>query len=103
MSAIDGLKGVSTGLLRQAYEQGAMAVEPGQGSGFAERLRSMMEDVDSLQDHSLELQQALLSGESMDVHEVMIAGQEAGLAFDLMLEIRNKLMEAYQEIMRLQA
>jgi len=35
------------------------------------------------------------------IHDVMMAAQEAGLAFDLMLEVRNKLMDAYQEIMRM--
>jgi flagellar hook-basal body complex protein FliE len=37
----------------------------------------------------------------VDLHEVMISSAEAGVAFDLMMEIRNKLLEAYQEIQRM--
>jgi len=44
----------------------------------------------------------MLAGETTDVHDVMIATEEAGLAFNLMVEIRNKLVESYQELMRMQ-
>jgi flagellar hook-basal body complex protein FliE len=44
----------------------------------------------------------LIAGEPIDLHEVMISAEEASVAFDLMMEIRNKLLEAYQEIQRMQ-
>ncbi len=45
---------------------------------------------------------AFLSGESSNLHQTIIAGQEASLAFSLMVEMRNKVLEAYQELMRIQ-
>jgi flagellar hook-basal body complex protein FliE len=43
----------------------------------------------------------MVAGEPVDLHEVMISSEEAGIAFDLMMEIRNKLLDAYQEIQRM--
>jgi flagellar hook-basal body complex protein FliE len=43
----------------------------------------------------------MVAGEITDVHQVMNSVQEAKLAFNMMMEIRNKVMEAYQEVMRM--
>jgi flagellar hook-basal body complex protein FliE len=43
-----------------------------------------------------------VSGEAVDLHEVMIAAEKARTSFDLLMEIRNKTVEAYREIMRMQ-
>ncbi|MBI4212871.1 MAG: flagellar hook-basal body complex protein FliE [Chloroflexi bacterium] len=42
------------------------------------------------------------TGEDVDLHEVMLAMESAGLGFQLALQVRNKLVEAYQEIIRMQ-
>lgn len=44
----------------------------------------------------------LFTGETNNLHQAMISMQEAGVAFSLMVEVRNKLVESYQEIMRMQ-
>jgi len=44
----------------------------------------------------------LFTGETNNLHQAMIAMQEASVAFSLMVEVRNKLVEGYQEIMRMQ-
>ena len=44
----------------------------------------------------------LLAGKDIPLHQVMITMQEAGVAFQLMVEVRNKLLEGYQELMRMQ-
>jgi flagellar hook-basal body complex protein FliE len=49
-----------------------------------------------------EAKQRLLVGESDDLHGVMIAMEKAGLAFQLTMTVRNKVIEAYQEVMRMQ-
>ena len=46
-------------------------------------------------------QELLASGDAADLHQVMIAAEEAGIAMDLLLEIRNKLVDAYQTMMRM--
>jgi flagellar hook-basal body complex protein FliE len=43
-----------------------------------------------------------LSGEDEEVHKVALATQQAGIAFDLFLQVRNKVISAYQEVMRMQ-
>ena len=43
-----------------------------------------------------------MTGEAADVHQVMVAVEQAGIALDLMLEIRNRVLEGYQELMRMQ-
>ena len=58
--------------------------------------------VNHLQQVSGETQQAALEGKVQDIHEIMLAAEEAGIAFELLVELRNKLLEAYKELMRMQ-
>ena len=44
----------------------------------------------------------LITGEVEDLHQVMIAAQKASITLDLTIQVRNKVVEAYQEIMRMQ-
>lgn len=44
----------------------------------------------------------VLTGETNNLHQATIASSEAGIAFSLMIEVRNKLVESYQELMRMQ-
>jgi len=44
----------------------------------------------------------MYAGDSTELHRVMIAAEEAGTAFDLLVEMRNRLVEAYQDLMRMQ-
>jgi flagellar hook-basal body complex protein FliE len=46
--------------------------------------------------------QKVLTGETNNLHQATIAASEAGIAFSLMIEVRNKLVESYQEIIRMQ-
>ncbi len=94
--------GVPTQMVRDAYELSNKADPKVESGGFAERLGELVGGVDELFDHSGEVQRQFFTGEATDVHEVMVAGQEAGLAFALMIEVRNKLVDAYQELSRMQ-
>lgn len=71
-------------------------------TSFSEMLKQTLGEVNQLQHEAGESIQRLATGEIQDVHQVMIAAEEATVAFELMMEIRNKLMEAYQEVMRTQ-
>ena len=44
----------------------------------------------------------LLSGQNVSLHQTMIATEEASISFQMMVEVRNKLLESYQELMRMQ-
>ena len=75
---------------------------PREGTGFAGALREAVEKVSQLQQDSGQEIQRLITGESEDLHKTMLAVQRSELAFELMMEVRNKVVQAYQEIMRIQ-
>ncbi|MBU2652480.1 MAG: flagellar hook-basal body complex protein FliE [Bacteroidetes bacterium] len=47
------------------------------------------------------MQQAFLDGEPVELHQVMVKAEEAGIATELLIEIRNKLVDAYSELIRM--
>ncbi len=69
---------------------------------FKESLRNLVNDVDHMQKTAEETTHRMLTGELEDVHQVMIAMEEAQTSFQLMMEIRNKIVEAYKEVIRMQ-
>jgi flagellar hook-basal body complex protein FliE len=69
--------------------------------GFLDALKGAIGSVNDLHSQAAQAQDALLAGDPVELHEVMIKAEEAGLATDLLLEIRNKLVNAYNEIMRM--
>ena len=71
-------------------------------SKFGNVLTQAMEEIDSLQNQSHQEIEKVLGGNITDVHSAMIAMQKADLSFQMMMQIRNKLVEAYHEIMRMQ-
>jgi flagellar hook-basal body complex protein FliE len=71
-------------------------------ASFGEQLQAAIRDVDGLQVDRDAMVADMVRGEPVEVHEIMTVAEEAQLAFELMLEVRNKLLEAYQEIMRMQ-
>lgn len=71
------------------------------GGGFADTLRSTLDQVNATQARSAEMSAAYERGEVTDVAQVMMARQESSVAFEATLQVRNKLLNAYQEIMRM--
>ena len=69
---------------------------------FGEVLSEAISDVDALQKESETLNAQLAIGEIDNLHDVVIAAEKAELALNLTLEVRNRLVEAYQEIMQMQ-
>ena len=61
-----------------------------------------LDRVDQVQKASDAQVEAFIAGETENTHEVMIAMNQAELHFQLLTEVRNKLLEGYQEIMRMQ-
>ncbi len=72
------------------------------GSGFGDVLKDAISTVNELQKQSDNDIQKLMTGESQDLHTTVIAMQKADLSFQMMMQVRNKIMDAYQEIMRMQ-
>jgi flagellar hook-basal body complex protein FliE len=61
-----------------------------------------MEEVNQLQNEADRSIEQLVAGESKNLHETMIAMEKANISFRLMMEVRNKIIEAYQDVMRMQ-
>ena len=72
------------------------------GSSFASLLGQMVSDVNAKQNISTEAVSALQSGQNIPLHHAVIAMEEANVSFQLMVEVRNRLLDSYQEIMRMQ-
>jgi flagellar hook-basal body complex protein FliE len=71
-------------------------------TSFGETLQRAVTDVNALQSEAGKAVNKMVIGEAVDLHEVMIAVEKAKTSFDLLMEIRNKTIEAYREIMRMQ-
>jgi flagellar hook-basal body complex protein FliE len=82
--------------------QSAQATQAVQGVSFGDVLNQFVSEVNDKQIASGQAVNDLLSGKDIPLHQAMIAMQEAGVAFQLMVEVRNKLLEGYQELMRMQ-
>ncbi|MGH9392564.1 MAG: flagellar hook-basal body complex protein FliE [Terriglobales bacterium] len=68
------------------------------GGSFADELKGAIDQMQQLQGNASTQVSALIHGNSKDVHASMIAVEKADLAFGLMLQLRNKAVEAYQDI-----
>ena len=72
------------------------------GTAFSEILGDAINQVNSAQSQAGEEVQRVMGGESTDIHTAMIAVQKADVSFQMMMQVRNKLVSAYQEIMKIQ-
>ncbi len=72
------------------------------GPSFGELLKNAVETVNHLQHQSGRMEDAVARGEDVNIHQAIIAGEKAGLSFRLLMQTRNKLLEAYQEVLRMQ-
>lgn len=72
------------------------------GTSFANMLKSLAQDVSVKSAQAGEAVQGVLAGEGVPLHQAVIAAEEASVSFQLMVEVRNKLLESYQELMRMQ-
>jgi flagellar hook-basal body complex protein FliE len=69
---------------------------------FGTMLDGLVTNVSNKQTEATELTKKVLLGDSDQLHTSVIAMQEASVAFTMMVEVRNKLVESYQELMRMQ-
>ena len=69
---------------------------------FGTMLTQAISDVNTLQDEASKAMDNMVHGESTDMHGVMIAVEKARTSFDLLMEIRNKTIDMYQQLMRMQ-
>ena len=89
----------------QQTERGGIRIPVGGSDGgpsFAETLEKALGQVSDLQTNAQDAITAFLRGDAVEVHEVMAATEEAGIALEMLIEVRNKLTEAYRSIINMQ-
>jgi flagellar hook-basal body complex protein FliE len=83
-------------------EPAPIPLKPQGTNSFGETLKQFISDVNTMQVTAQDKEMKFATGEIKDVHEVMAAAEEAGLSLQLLLELRNKALEGYKELMRIQ-
>jgi flagellar hook-basal body complex protein FliE len=71
------------------------------GGAFGEIFSKLVSDVEQRQAKASEVTRSVLMGDNPNLHQSVIAMQEASVSFGLMVEVRNKVVESYQELMRM--
>jgi flagellar hook-basal body complex protein FliE len=92
------LEKISPGIL--PLPPGGMEAAP--TTSFDGLLKTFVGEVNEKQAAARDTVQALLSGQNVSLHQAMIGMEEAAVSFQLMVEVRNRLLESYQELMRMQ-
>jgi flagellar hook-basal body complex protein FliE len=93
------ISAIGTGLIPPAIEGPGAARSPG---GFQKALEAAIGEVERSRRAASESIEQFLSGDADELHGAVLAAQRAELEFDLFLQVRNKVVQAYQEIMRMQ-
>ena len=75
---------------------------PPASNSFSSMLGQMVSEVNNQQNASAQAVSALQSGKSIPLHQAVIAMEEANVSFQLMVEVRNRLLDSYKEIMQMQ-
>jgi flagellar hook-basal body complex protein FliE len=75
---------------------------PAEGGKFLETLQQSMDQVEGAQGDAATQVVQLLNGKGADLHSAMIAVEKADLSFQLMMQVRNKIVQAYQQISSMQ-
>jgi len=73
-----------------------------QGTSFMDHLKEGISEVNQMQKTSDKMSMELAAGKSENLHETMLAATQAEIGFNLMVQLRNRALEAYQEVMRMQ-
>ncbi len=95
--------GQIAGQLKGAFDgQAQSTVSAGAGTPFAGMMRAMVEQTSALDQQASQAMTGLMNGHGVEVHDAMIATQKADIAFELALQVRNKAVAAYQQMMNMQ-
>ncbi|HHL40576.1 MAG TPA: flagellar hook-basal body complex protein FliE [Deltaproteobacteria bacterium] len=97
---VDSIKGILSG------QQGAAAPRAADGGreaeSFSKLLKESINKVNELQNEAGKAMEKLAKGEDQSIHATMIAAEKANVSFNMMVQVRNKILKAYEEIMRMQ-
>jgi flagellar hook-basal body complex protein FliE len=98
MNSINGISSI----LPQALKPAETSAVGQASAGFGDMLKKMIDKVDDTQSAGEQATRNLQSGDAKHLHEVMIAVEEADISLRMLVQMRNKALTAYEEIMRMQ-
>jgi flagellar hook-basal body complex protein FliE len=105
-AAVGMFNGLSAGAVNDGFlnDAGVVASSSGSGTGvpFGGMLQTMVQQTSALDQKASQAVTGLLNGSGVEVHDAMIATQKADMAFELALQVRNKAVGAYQQMMGMQ-
>ncbi|MDR9500436.1 MAG: flagellar hook-basal body complex protein FliE [Desulfurivibrionaceae bacterium] len=78
------------------------ARSPGDGTGFGEVLKKSLEGVNATIQESGQMTEGLVTGQHSNIHETMIAMEKSTVSFRMLTKVQQKVISAYQDIMRMQ-
>jgi flagellar hook-basal body complex protein FliE len=83
----------------------SISVDIGKGNGpsFGDTLKRALGEVSNAQDSATDHMQRFMRGEPVELHQVMAAAEEAGIALEMLVELRNKFTEAYRTLVNMQS
>lgn len=102
MAGIGGIGSGTVGGVGLPQDRGGVKLRPQGDSSFSDTLKNALGEVSQLQNDARDAIGAFVRGEPVEIHEVMAATEEAGIALDMLIEIRNKLADAYRTVMQMQ-
>lgn len=88
--------------LEKNFVNGNEKTENTEKVSFSEVLKDKLDGVNAKQVKSDNSTQSFIKGEEIDIHNVMLNAEEAKMSMELAVQVRNKLVEAYQELSRMQ-
>lgn len=111
-ASLSGPNGAQSTMQNQMQTLGTLPglnpLSDGTGTGeagpmpFADLMTDAVGEVNKLQKTAQATVRGLMTGKGVDVHEAMIASEKASMAFELTLAVRNKAVQAYQQVMSMQ-
>jgi flagellar hook-basal body complex protein FliE len=94
--------GIGAAIAGSAGVGGGTPTQPGAATPFANIFQSLAAQTNTLDQKAQQAVTGLLNGSGVEVHDAMIATQKADMAFELALQVRNKAVGAYQQMMQMQ-
>lgn len=100
--AIESIEGIKALQLPNIIQNDAINIDQQNQEVFKSVLTESIKELNNEQVEAGELMQAFLKGEGPALHTVMISAEQANLSMEFAVQMRNKVLEAYQEVMRMQ-
>lgn len=82
------------------FQEALKQSQPVSGSSFEQAIKDAIKDVSAVQDDAEKAIENFSTGEVKDIHTVVLAMEKADMSFQTLMSVRNKLLSAYEEIMR---